>query len=148
MKDFPIKLPTLWRQMFPAAMLGGLLAQALHWMQGQPFSTPGTLKTMAATAIMVLIVHHLQPTEAGERGLNVMNSWGFRRLLAWTDVQSVVFGRMYWVQPSLRLRDAQGRSYWIAIDTKDLAGLHELALAHGGPDHPLTRALETPLHRL
>ncbi|MDX2220726.1 MAG: hypothetical protein SF172_17030 [Burkholderiales bacterium] len=148
MKDFPIKLPTLWRQVFPAMLLGGLTSRGLLWLEGQPFNWPDTLPMMAVAAVIVLLVHFFQPSQAGEAGLHVMNTWGFRRKLAWADVQSVSFARLYLLQPSMRLRDGEGRSYWIAIDTHDLAGLHELARAHGGPGHPLTVALETPLHKL
>lgn len=148
MKDFPIKLPTLWRQVFPAMVLGGLTSRGLLWLQGQPFNWPDTLPMMAVAAVLVLMIHFLQPTQAGETGLHVMTIWGFRRRLAWADVRSVSFARLYLLQPSLRLLDAQGRSHWIATDTKDLAGLHELARAHGGADHPLTLALETPLYQL
>lgn len=148
MKGFPIKLPTLWRQVFPAMVLGGLTSRALLWLQGQPFNWPDTLPMMVAAAVLVLMIYFFQPTQAGETGLHVMNIWGFRRRLAWADVQSVSFARLYLLQPSLRLLDARGRSYWIATDTKDLAGLHELARAHGGAGHPLTLTLETPLYKL
>ena len=148
MKAFPIKLPTLWRQVFPALLIGAVLGRGLNWLQGQPFSWPDTVPMMAVAGAMVLAMHFFQPTQAGERGLNVMNIWGFRRALAWSDVQSVTFARLYMVQPSMKLLDTQGRSYWIAVDTQDLAGLHALALKHGGASHPLTLALETPLYRL
>lgn len=148
MQSFPVKLPTLWRQVFPAGLFGALLGRGLLWLEGQPFSWPNTLPLMAVAALGVLAIYFFQPNQAGPGGLNLMNSWGFRRRLEWSDIQSADFARMYYLQPSVRLKDARGRSHWIATDTKDLKGLHALAVAHGGADHPLARALETPLYKL
>lgn len=148
MKDFNIKLPTLWRQVFPAMVLGGLTWRGMMWLQGKPFNWPDTLPMMVIAGAFVLIMYFLQPTQAGEAGLNVMNNWGTRQRIAWSDIRSVNLARFYLLQPSLCLLDGKGKSYWIALDTKDLSGLHELASTHGGADHPLTLALETPLYRL
>jgi len=37
---------------------------------------------------------------------------------------------------------------YLPRDTLGLDRLHALAVQHGGPSHPLVRALETPLYRL
>jgi hypothetical protein len=148
MQSFPVKLPTLWRQVFPAGLFGAVVGRGLLWLEGQPFSWPNTLPLMAAAAVGVLAIYFFQPTQAGASGLYVMNSWGFRRRLAWTDVQAVDFARLYYLQPSLRIKDLKGRHHWIAVDTKDLQGLHALVQTHGGAQHPLLKALETPLYRL
>jgi hypothetical protein len=103
---------------------------------------------MAIAAVMVVAIYFLQPTLCGESGVKAVNTWGLRKHVAWSDIKSVSLGRLYLVQPSLKLVDSQGRSYWIARDTKDLRSMHTLANAHGGPDHPLTVALETPLYKL
>ena len=118
------------------------------WLQGEPFSLPSTLPLMGVAAVVVAVVYFFQPTLAGPEGLKVMNSFGFRRLVKWTEIQSTTLGRLYFVQPSLKLVDHRGRAYWIARDTKDMKGLHEVAMSCGGPSHPLTRALEIPLFAL
>lgn len=148
MKAFPVKIPTLWRQAFPGLVLGALTGRVLMWAQGEPFSLPNTLPLMAVAAVFVVLLYVLQPTLAGEAGVKAMTVWGTRRLLRWTDIESVAFARLYGLQPSLKLVDRRGRACWIARDTRDLAGLYTLAVAHGGADHPLTRALQTPLHAL
>lgn len=148
MKPFRVKIPTLWRQAFPGLALGGIVGRLSLWIQGEPFSLPNTLPLMAIAAVLVVLMHYLQPTMAGEDGIKAMNSWGVRRFLKWSDIASVTFGRMYGVQPSLKLTDRNGRAYWIARDTKHLGALHALAVEHGGRTHPLARALETPLHAL
>lgn len=148
LKSFPVKIPTLWRQAFPGLLLGALVARAYQWSQGGAFSWPNTLPLMALAAALVVLIYFFQPTQAGAAGLRVMNVWGVRRFLAWPDVASAGLARLYFVQPSLKLTDRLGRSYWIARDTQDLRGLHALCVQHGGPTHPLTRALETPLFEL
>jgi hypothetical protein len=148
MKPFPVKIPTLWRQAFPGLLMGGVVARCIEWTQGQAFSLPNTLPMMAVAAVLVAVAYFFQPTLAGAAGLKLMSAWGFRRQVAWHDIQSVTLARLFWVQPSLKLTDGAGRAHWIARDTKDLRGLHALALQHGGKDHPLTRALETPLFHL
>ena len=103
---------------------------------------------MLMAAVMVVLLHYFQPTMAGSSGIKAMNSWGYRRLVKWTDIESVSFGRLYFIQPSLKIIDNRGRTHWIAKDTKDLRGLHSIASEFGGAKHPLTVALETPLFAL
>jgi hypothetical protein len=148
LKAFPIKIQTLWRQAFPGLVMGAAVARVIDWTQGLPFSWPNTLPLMAVAALIVVTGYFLQPTLVGAEGLKAMTIWGFRRHIRWADIQAVSLTRLYLVQPSLRLTDSTGRSYWIARDTKNLQGLHALALQHGGKSHPLTVALETPLFQL
>jgi hypothetical protein len=148
MERFPVKLPALWRQAFPGLVLGAVVGRVSLWVQGQPFSWPATLPLMAVAAVMVVALYVLTPTLAGPAGLKVTTFWGIRRPLAWGDVVSARLARLYLVVPSIELRDARGRRFWISRDTRNLARLHALARAHGGPAHPLTRVLETPLHGL
>jgi hypothetical protein len=148
MKPFPVKVQTLWRQAFPGLVLGGVVGRGVEWIQGQAFSLPNTLPMMAVAAIIVAMGYFLQPTLGGATGLKLMSVWGFRRHVAWSDIQTVSLARLLLVQPSLKVTDNAGRTHWIARDTKDLHGLHALALRHGGKTHPLTLALETPLFQL
>ncbi|MBL8515182.1 MAG: hypothetical protein JNJ55_14405 [Betaproteobacteria bacterium] len=143
---FPVKLPTLWRQAFPACLMGAVVGRTLAWMNGAAFSLPNTLPLMVMAAVLVALVYFLQPTLAGPEGVKSMNAWGFRRQIAWADIQSVSFGRYYVLQPSFKLVSKDGATCWIARDSRNLPGLHQMALRHGGPDHPLTKALETPLY--
>lgn len=148
MKSFPAKIPALWRQAFPGLMLGAVVGRLTLWVQGQPFSLPGTLPLMAVAAMMVVLMYYFQPTLAGKDGVKAMSAWGFRRFVAWADIESVRFARLYLLQPSLKIVDSRGRAYWIAKETRNLGALHALAVEYGGASHPLARALETPLHAL
>jgi hypothetical protein len=143
---FRIKLPALWRQASAGLLAGAVAGRASLWLQGEPFSWPGTVPMMLATALVTVAAYLLQPTLAGPAGLKLLNNWGLRRTLAWDDVRSADLARMYGLQPSFRLRDARGRAHRIARDTEDLAGLHAIALRHGGPGHPLVQVLSTPLY--
>ncbi len=145
---FRVKLPTLWRQAFPGLVLGAVVGRVSLWIQGEPFSLPNTLPLMAIAAAMVVVLYYFSPTLAGQQGIKAMNSWGVRRLVPWSEVESVSFARMYWIQPSLKLIDHAGRAYWIARDTKDLRGLHAITVQFGGSSHPLAKALEVPLYAL
>ena len=129
-------------------MLGAIVGRVSLWVQGQPFSLPSTLPLMVIAAVMVALMYYLLPTMAGERGVKAMNTWGIRRLVPWTEIESVTFARWYFVQPSLKLVDRRGNVYWIAKDTKDLGALHAISVHYGGAAHPLAQALETPLHAL
>ncbi len=148
MKAFPVKPQTLWRQAFPGLLLGAVASRVVTWVNGEPFSWPNTMPLMVIAAVMVVALYFLQPTLCGESGVKAVNTWGFRKHVAWSEIKSVSLGRLYLIQPSLKLVDSEGRSYWIARDTKDLRSMHTLAKAHGGPGHPLTVALETPLYQL
>jgi hypothetical protein len=144
---FRVKLPALWRQVFPGLLAGAVVGRVLLWLEGKPFSWPQTLPLMAVAAVVVVLVHVLQPARAGAGGLLLMTTWGYRRRLAWADIVSAEFGRFVFL-PSLRLKDTRGRSHWIERDILGLPALYALAREHGGPAHPLTRALETPLYAL
>ena len=148
MKPFRVKIISLWRLAFPSVLIGAVTAHLILWMQGEPFSLPNTLPLMAVAAVPVVLMHYFQPTMAGEQGVKAINIWGIRKLVNWPDIQSVTFARYYLVQPSLRLVDQGGQTYWISKDTKNLGALYALAIKHGGTNHPLARALETPMHAL
>lgn len=148
MQRFPVRLPALWRQAFPGVMAGAVAGQALGWLQGEPFSWPQSLPLMAVAAITVVLVHLLMPTEAGPEGLKLGTFWGWRRDVAWEDIASAEHLRGVPLVVGIRLRDRQGRSYLLPRDTVGLPALHALARSRGGPEHPLTRALEMPMYRL
>lgn len=145
---FRVRLPALWRQAFPGLLTGAVVARLIDLAQGRPFSWPETLPLMIVCAGIVVALHLLLPLRAGPAGLKALDAWGWPRRLAWEEVSDARLTRMLGVFPSIRLRDARGRSLWISLDTQNLGGLHALAQAHGGPTHPLTRVLETPLHAL
>jgi hypothetical protein len=147
MQSFHVKFPALWRQTFPALVLGAVCARLWQWVHGEPFSIPQTMPLAGVAAVMVLLVHYLQPTLAGPGGVKAMNVWGFRSFLRWDAIAEASFGR-YLLQPSIKLVDRRGRRYWIARETKNLQALHRLAAEFGGSAHPLKRILETPLHSL
>jgi hypothetical protein len=127
-------------------MIGAVAAKLKHWLLGEPFTMPNTLPFMVLAAVVVAFSYFVQPTLAGARGLRAMRSWGWRSHVRWEEITQVTFARYYLVQPSFRLLDNSGKVYWIARETKDMKGLHAIAREFGGPSHPLTKALETPLY--
>ena len=138
----------LWQQASQGLLVGAVVSRVSSWLQGMPFSWPDTWPFMGFTAGAVAIVYFLQPTMCGAQGLRLMTIWGFRRSLSWEQIAQVTFARLYLLQPFLKLIDSQGRIYCISRETKDNDGLYAEALKFGGPAHPLTRALQTPLHAL
>jgi hypothetical protein len=148
MQAFRVRPVALWRLTFPSLVLGALLGSLPGWWAGRAVVWPDTVPLMAVAAVMVVLTYWLQPTLAGPAGLRVMNSWGVRGFVGWSEVASVELARLYGLQPSLRLRNHRGRSYWIARDSERLQDLWALAVQHGGAQHPLALALQTPLYRL
>lgn len=148
MQRFPVRLPALWRQAFPGVLAGAVAGQAWGWLHGAAFSWPQSLPLMAGAAVTVVLVHLLMPTEAGPQGLLLNSTWRGRRLVAWEDIVSAEHRRGLTFQGSICLHDRQGRSYVLPRDTTNLPALHELAFSRGGPQHPLTRALERPMYLL
>lgn len=148
MQNFPVRLPALWRQAFPGLLAGAVASRAWSWLQGEPFSWPQTLPLMLVAAVLVVVMHLLLPTQAGPEGLVLGTRWGWRCHVNWEDIVEVQHARLFPAQPGLKLRDRAGRIYWVPRDTQDLPGLHALALARGGPAHPLTQALERPMYLL
>lgn len=148
MTKFPLKLSALWRQIYPALLLGALTSQVIEWLRGNPFSLPSMFPLMAMATVYVLYSHWLYPPMAGPNGLSLLNMWGARRPIAWDEVSEVRLARQYGIYPSLRVRNKQGQVYWIGTDCTRLADLHALAERHGGPQHPLALALATPLYAL
>lgn len=148
MQAFPPKILALWRQAYLGLVVGGLIARPSQWAQGEPFSLPSSLPLMAIAAAMVVLMYFLQPTLCGPTGLKFITHWGYRHHLKWSDVAAVSLARAFFVQPSLKIQNSRGRVHSIARDTKNLKGLHALAIQHAGPDHPLVQALVTPLYAL
>ncbi len=148
MQNFPVRLASLWRQAFPGLMAGAVASRGWSWLEGGAFSWPQSLPLMLLAAVLVVALHLLLPTQAGPEGLVLGTAWGWRRRVGWEDIVEVRHARLFPMQQGMRLRDRQGRIFWISRDTEDLSGLHALALSRGGPAHPLTLALEMPMHRL
>lgn len=148
MQRFPVRLPALWRQAFPGVMAGAVAGQGWGWLHGEAFSWPQSLPMMVTAALTVVLVYLLAPTEAGPAGLKLGTFWGWRRSVAWEDIASAEHLRGVPLMVGIRLRDHQGRNYLLPRDTVRLPALHTLARTHGGPQHPLTLALEVPMYRL
>jgi hypothetical protein len=146
----PTRLPLLWRVMVLSLTLGALAARALAWLEGADFSSVPTLVIFAVAVPSVMWTYLGLPAQAGEAGLRLFDTWGFRRRVSWEDVRSVSLRR--WPSmvfaPALRVELTDGRVRWLPRETHGLAELHALAQRRVGPEHPLVRALETPLHRL
>jgi hypothetical protein len=127
-------------------MLGAVSWRVWLWAQGKPFLWPQSIPFVITAALMVVVIYWLTPTLAGEAGIKSFTSWGSRKLFPWDQVVSAAIERQYLLQPSIKLSDPAGQAIWIPLDTKNLAGLHAVSLRFGGPEHPLTKVLETPLH--
>ncbi len=152
--DFPLRLPTrlplLWRLMVLSLTLGTLLARGADWLQGEPFRAVPTLFVMALAGPSVLLWYYGLAARAGEVGLKLFDNTGLPRRVGWDEIQSARLARwpyLLWA-PSLRVQLSNGRVRWLPRETQGLDELHALALRVGGVEHPLVKALETPLHRL
>lgn len=146
----PIRLPVLWRLTVLSLTLGALMSRLWAWSQGGAFGGVPTLAVTAMAVPMVLLMYLLMPARAGEAGLRLYDAWGWPRRLDWDQIAEVRLAR--WPSllyaPALALVSRQGRVLWLPRDSGGLGALHALALRRVGADHPLVRALETPLHRL
>jgi hypothetical protein len=145
---FYLKLPSLWRQASEGVLIGAVIAGIFAWIKGASFSWPNTMPFMGITATVVVATYLFQPTVVSAAGLQAMGILGFRRFVAWSDIVQVDLDRLFLIQPSFKLTDSVGRSYWISRDTEKIETLYALAKLHGGSSHPFTVALETPLYRL
>jgi ribose/xylose/arabinose/galactoside ABC-type transport system permease subunit len=144
------RLAVLWRAGGTGALVGAVLGRLIRWLQGEPFVWPETLWLMGVTGVLVLAVYALLPARADEQGLDAFDGLGLRHRLPWAQIVRVELRPWWamWCAPALCLVTTEGRRRWLARDTRGLDALHALARRTAGPDHPLVRALETPLHRL
>jgi hypothetical protein len=146
----PTRLPVLWRMTVLSLSLGVLMARLWDFAQGRPFSGVPTLAVTAMAVPMVASMYLLMAGRAGERGMRLFDGWGWPRQVAWDDIVDVQLRR--WpalvFAPALAIRSRQGRVYWLPRESAGLGELHALVQRAAGPDHPLARALQTPLHRL
>lgn len=148
MKKFPLKPAALWRHIYPTLLVCAIIGQGVDWLRGDQFSMPSMLPLMVTSVCYVLFMHVFSPTLAGTSGLRLINIWGLRRAVAWDEIVDVRNQRRFHWIPSLRVRCANGRVYWIDTEAANLAELYALAAQSGGPQHPLALALATPLYAL
>jgi hypothetical protein len=148
MTKFPLKISALWRQIYPALMVGGCLGQGYEWLRGGTFHLPNLMMIMGVAVLFVLYMRLIHPTMAGGTGLKLINGWGLRRPVAWDEIIEVRHARQFGFIPSLRIVASKGRVYWIGTEIGNLAELHALATTYGGPQHPLATALATPQYAL
>jgi hypothetical protein len=144
------KLAVLWRAGGTGALVGAVLGRSMRWLQGEPFVWPETFWLMGVTGVLVLLVYLLLPARADGQGLDAFDGLGLRHRLRWDQIVRVELVAWWalWLAPALRLTLSDGRTRWLMRDVRGLDQLHALGRAAAGPDHPLVRALETPLHRL
>lgn len=145
LQSFRVRVPALWRQIFPIGIVLTAVLRLGSWLSGQPFSWPSTLPLAVAAGFIVLLFYFLRPVQAGPEGLMLLNRLGRRRLVAWDEVRDVSFGHRQPLEPAFRVADTQGKVHWIPRHTRDLRALQRLAVQYGGPRHPLAVVLETPL---
>jgi hypothetical protein len=144
------KPAVLWRLAMLGLIIGAAIAAALRMLEGDSFRMPPPWLLPCLAALSVLGMYFFSAAKADDQGLLLFTSWGFRRRVAWVDVHAVELMRWPWVlwAPALRFTDARGRRLWLIRESQNLAALHQRALRVVGPDHPLVRALQTPLHAL
>jgi Bacterial PH domain len=144
-KPFRVKLGALWRQVFPVATAAALASAISRWAAGQPFSLPSTLPLAVVAAVIVLGMYWFRPVQVGPEGILLLRRTGQRRLVPWHSITSVSFGRRLPLEPAFRVADSGGQVHWLPRHTANLRELQLLVAHHGGPAHPLARALETPI---
>jgi hypothetical protein len=96
-------------------------------------------------AVIVLGMHWLRPVQAGASGILLLRRTGQRRLVPWESITSVSFGRRLPLEPAFRVADSAGQVHWLPRHTGNLRALQILVAQYGGANHPLARALETPI---
>jgi len=144
-KAFRVKISALWRQVFPVATAAALASAVSRWVAGQPFSLPSTLPLAVVAAIIVVGMHWLRPVQVNEQGLLLLRRSGQRRLVSWQSVSAVTFGRRLPLEPGFRIVDTANQVFWLPRHTANLRELQQLVVQHAGIDHPLAKALETPI---
>jgi hypothetical protein len=144
-RTFPLKPGALWRAVWLGVLVGASSFAALDWLMGRPFSPRPTIALAIAAAITCAILYFVLGTRANSQRLLLANSWGARSALSWQDIASVVYMKRGG-QPQWRITSTAGKHFWLARDTKNLRGLYELALKHGGTNNPLVKALERPVY--
>jgi hypothetical protein len=144
-RSFRVKVPALWRQVFPIGLLTAVLLRVGSWLSGQPFSWPSTLPLALAAGSIVLAFYVLRPVQADAEGMNLLSRLGHRRFVRWGDMREVGFGHRMPLEPALRITDVRGGVHWIPRHTKDLRQLQRMSATYGGPAHPLALKLESPL---
>ena len=144
-RSFRVKLPALWRQIFPIGIAVAALLRVGSWLSGQPFSWPSTIPLALAAGFIVVVFYLLRPVQAGPGGLHLLSRLGHRRFVAWDEIDAVRFSHRQPLEPAFRLTDRRGRVHWIPRHTKGLRELHDMAVRFGGAEHALTVALETPI---
>jgi hypothetical protein len=144
-RTFRVRVPALWRQVFPIGLLTAALLRVGTWLSGEPFSWPSTLPLSLAAGLIVLVFYLLRPIQAGPGGLNLLSRFGHRRMVSWEEIPDAGFGHRQPLEPAFRVGDRRGRIHWIPRHTKELRILQEMAVQFGGANHPLAVILETPL---
>jgi hypothetical protein len=142
---FPLKPGALWRSVWLGTLAGVFLTASIDWLSGKPFSFRTTAGVVAGAAAGCVFLYFFACTRANAERLLITDSRGIRRRLRWPDIAEVVFTRR-WGFPQWRITSAAGKAHWLSRETKNLRGLYELARQHGGPDHPLVKALERPVY--
>jgi hypothetical protein len=144
-QPFRVRLGALWRQVFPVATAAALVSAAGRWVSGQPFSLPPTLPFAVVAGVIVLGMHWLRPVQVNDQGILLLRRSGGRRLVPWSNIRSVSFGRRLPLEPAFRVVDSSGAVLWLPRHTANLRALQRLAVQYGGAGNALTVALETPI---
>lgn len=135
----------LWRQVSPVWLGTASALSVAHWLAGTPLAWPAILQPSFAVAAMVAVLFLFRPVRISAEGVFALNRLGFPRFMAWHSVAEVGFGRRHPLEPGFQLRDVDGRKRWIPRHTMRLREMQQLAVRFGGREHPLARALETPV---
>ena len=137
----------MWRIAFPIGVAGALCGRAYrYFVDGIPFSWPVSIALVLVIATVVAAITYLQPTVVSQDGVKANTALGVRQSAAWPDIVEVTLTKQLKVLPSFRLKLSSGKVLWIPRETRNLTAMHELACEYGGENHPLARALRTPLY--
>ena len=100
----------------------------------------------ASLGIGVLLVpvamrfNHRGRVRVGYFGVEAIDDRGTRRMIDWNNMLSVGIVR-YWGWRTLRLKTADGRTFWLPLRVSYPDEYSEVVEGYAGPDHPLSQAL-------
>jgi len=98
----------------------------------------------AVTGVILLPIamrfNHRGRARIGPFGIEAIDDSGTRWMIDWTKMESVAILR-YWGWRTIRVRSAEGRTFWLPLYVSHPDEYREVVERCAGPDHPLSRAL-------
>ena len=102
------------------------------------------VRTSAMIGLILLPIsmrlNHRGQVRVGYFGIEAIDDRGTRRMIDWNKMLSVAIVR-YWGWRTLRLKTADGRTFWLPLYVSRPDEYAEVVEGYAGPDHPLSQGL-------